>query len=66
MSYVFDILVASPSLQPYLKNLSTRAADHRDPKNLYHGLLAKLCIVGQLLLPIAGYPETSPEIVDSM
>lgn len=66
MSYVFDILVASPLLQPYLKNVSTRATELQRSKNLYHGPLAKLCIVEQQLLPIAGYSECSQEIVDSM
>lgn len=66
MSYVFDILVTSPSLQPYLKNV--RGLGHRiiKIKNLYHGPLVKLCIVEQRLLPIAGYSEFSQEIVDSM
>ena len=65
MSYAFDILVASPSSQPYLKNVRTRAADRRDnKKNLYHGPLAKLCIVEQQLLLFAGYSESAQEIVD--
>ena len=43
-----------------------RTRGPQDYKNLYHGPLAKLCIVEQQLLPIAGCSEFSQEIVDSM